>query len=412
MPADDADRVARSFRADAGRAVATLARAVGDLTLAEDAVADAYLVALERWPRDGFPAQPSSWILTTARRRAIDRLRRERIGREKLITIARLETTPAVAQETETGVSAIDDRLGLIFACCHPALGVDARVALTLKALGGLSVTEIADAFLVPHATMAQRLTRVKRKIHATNIPFEAPPEARLAERLDDVCSVIYLIFNEGYAATAGDQLIRADLCNEAIRLARMLATLMPQEPEVMGLLALLLYHDSRRCARTDAGGAVITLAHQDRSLWDRDAIAEADLLLVAAARHRLPARYQVEAAIASVHAHAATPDGIDWHAIVGLYDHLCAFAPSPVVSLNRAVAVAYAQGPEAGADAIAALPAAELESYHHYHVARADTLRRLGDLPGALRAYECALERTQHSGERAHIRATIAQLT
>jgi RNA polymerase sigma-70 factor (ECF subfamily) len=411
MPADDADRVARCFRTDAGRAVATLARAVGDLTLAEDAVADAYLVALERWPRDGFPVQPSSWILTTARRRAIDRLRRECIGREKLATIARLETAPAVAEETDAGVSAIDDRLGLIFACCHPALGVDARIALTLKALGGLSVAEIADAFLVPHATMAQRLTRVKTKIRATNIPFEAPSQARLAERLDDVCSVIYLIFNEGYAATAGEHLVRADLCNEAIRLARLLAALMPQEPEVMGLLALLLYADSRRSARTDADGAVITLVHQDRSLWDRDAIAEANALLVAAARHRVPARYQLEAAIASVHAHAATPDRIDWNAIVALYDHLCVFAPSPVVSLNRAVAVAYAQGPQAGADAIAALPAAELEEYHHYHVARADTLRRLGDLPAARRAYECALEHTQQAGERAHIRATIAQL-
>jgi RNA polymerase sigma-70 factor (ECF subfamily) len=411
MPTNDEDRIARCFRDDAGRAVASLARAVGDLTLAEDAVADAYVVALERWPCDGYPTQPSMWILTTARRRAIDRLRRERVGRAKLATLTALETASAAAEETDSDMTAIDDRLGLIFACCHPAINVDARVALTLKALGGLTVGEIADAFLVPHATMAQRLIRVKRKIRATNIPFDLPPEERLAERLDDVCSVIYLIFNEGYAPTSGAELVRADLCNEAVHLARMLAALMPQEPEVMGLLALLLYHDSRRAARTDADGVLVTLANQDRALWNRDAIAEADALVRAAARHRFPAPYQLEAAIASVHAHAATADDVDWSALVELYDYLRALAPSPIVDLNRAVAVAYALGPQAGTEALDALPLAELEGYHHYHVARADTLRRLGDVAGARTSYERALDQTQQSGERAHIEQAIAQL-
>ena len=374
-------------------------------------MADAYLIALERWPRDGMPANPSVWILTTARRRAIDRLRREHTGREKHVTLAALESAAAAPEETEEGVSAIDDRLGLIFACCHPAINLDARVALTLRALGGLSVDEIADAFLVPHATMAQRLIRVKRKIRATNIPFSLPPAERLPERLDDVCSVIYLIFNEGYAAKSAGELVRAELCDDALRLARMLAMLMPQEPEVMGLLALVLYHDSRRNARVDASGTLVTLARQDRSLWNHAAIAEADALLLAAARHRRAAPYQLQAAIASVHAHAASADAIDWNAIAGFYDHLRALAPSPVVELNRAVAVGYARGPKAGRAALDALPAAELDAYHPYHVARADVLRRLGDIDGARAAYQRALERVQQPGERAHLTAELSLL-
>ncbi len=408
---DAAQRVARCFREDAGRTVATLSRALGDIESAEDALQEAYLAALERWPRSGFPANPSAWILATARNRAIDRLRRERVGREKLRRLAALEIPPAPRDVFEgDAMTAIpDDRLSLIFACCHPALGIEARIALTLRTLAGLTVEEIADAFLVPHATMAQRVVRVKRKIRESVIPFDVPPAERLVERLDDVCTVLYLIFNEGYSASAGDRLIRRELCDDAIRLGRVLATLMPQEPEVMGLLALMLYHDSRRDARVASDGSMVTLVDQDRSTWDRAKIVEANALLEAAYRHRAPGPYQLQAAISYAHASAPTASAVDWHSIAALYAHLERMTPSPVVALNRAVAIGYADGPAAGLAALDALPQDALADYHLYHVARADALARLGRTAEARAAYQAALTGTLNAAERAYLRSKVA---
>jgi RNA polymerase sigma-70 factor (ECF subfamily) len=411
--ADAAEQVARCFREDAGRTVAALSRALGDIELAEDALQEAYVAALERWPHDGFPARPSAWIFATARNRALDRLRRARAGREKLQRLTALErverTEPADGGDAMDAIP--DDRLGLIFACCHPALGIEARIALTLRTLAGLTVEEIADAFLVPHATMAQRLVRVKRKIRESGIPFDIPPAERLPERLDDVCAVLYLIFNEGYASSAGDQLVRRELCDEAIRLGRVLDVLMPQEPEVMGLLALMLYHDSRRDARTAADGSLITLGEQDRATWDRAKIGEANALLRRASQHRAPGPYQVQAAIAFAHARAPSAGDVDWHAIAELYGHLEQLAPSPVVALNRAVAIGFARGPQAGLGALDALPAEALASYHPYHVARADALSRLGRATEARAAYRAAIERTQNAAEAAHLRAKLSRV-
>jgi RNA polymerase sigma-70 factor (ECF subfamily) len=414
ISAEAAKQVARCFRDDAGRTVAALSRALGDIDLAEDALQDAYLAALERWPRDGFPAQASAWIFTTARNRAVDRLRRERSGREKLRRLVALEPAQRVAPVGESDAMDVipDDRLSLIFACCHPALGFEARIALTLRTLAGLTVEEIADAFLVPHATMAQRLVRVKRKIRESVIPFDVPPAAQLPERLEDVCTVLYLIFNEGYAARAGDRLVRRELCDEAIRLGRVLNALMPQEPEVMGLLALMLYHDSRRDARTAADGSLITLAKQDRSTWDRAKIDEANALRARASLQRAAGTYQLQAAIAFAHARAATADEVDWPAIAELYAHLERIAPSPVVALNHAVAVGFARGPQAGLGALDRLRTDELTDYHFYHVARADALSRLGRTAEARSAYEAAIERTQNDAERSHLRAQMLALT
>lgn len=391
--------------------MATLSRLLGDIDLAEDALQEACVTALERWPRDGFPTHPSAWILTTARNAAINRLRRERTGREKaqLATLLEgaLRAGDAVEDDPMTGIP--DDRLGMIFACCHPALSVESRIALTLRTLAGMTTWEIADALLVAHATMAQRLVRVKRKIRDTRIPFEVPAPERLPQRLNDVCTVLYLIFNEGYAATSGDRLVRRELCDEAIRLCRVLATLMPAEPEVLGLLALMLYTDSRRDARVAPDGSLVLLAEQDRDRWNRAQIAEADLALEEAEKHRVLGSYQLQARIARVHTVAASAADVDWWTIAGLYEQLEVLQPSPVIALNRAVAIGFARGPAAALAVLDALPRRDLDGYHHFHLARADALKRLGRVGEAVAAYEAALSRTQNAAQQRHLRSLIA---
>jgi RNA polymerase sigma-70 factor (ECF subfamily) len=441
-----AEAVEQVFRAEHGRAVAVLARAFGDLDVAEEAVQEAFVVALRRWPEQGLPPSPAGWIVTTARNRAIDRLRRESTRADRQAEAASLygwgtdgvvlgargaaggsagalggHGAPAgpgdwIDDDEEGPVR--DDRLRLVFTCCHPALAPAARVALTLRLLGGLSTAEIARAFLVPEATMAQRLVRAKAKVREARIPYRVPREADLPQRLRAVLAVVYLVFTEGHTASSGDRLVREELCAEAIRLGRLLAELMPDEPEVLGLLALMLLTESRRPARertgdAPAGGAdavpqLVLLADQDRSLWDRALIAEGQALVRRCLRRGQPGPYQLQAAIAAVHSDAPTAAQTDWAQIVTLYDQLSAVAPSPVVALNRAVAVAEVDGPEA---ALALVDALDLPRFRLFHAIRADLLRRLARPAEAAAAYDAALALTDNAAERAFLAARRAAL-
>ncbi|QFY14963.1 sigma-70 family RNA polymerase sigma factor [Nonomuraea phyllanthi] len=399
--------VAEAFREEWGRVVATLIRVTGDWDLAEECAQEAFALALERWPRDGVPRRPGAWLTTAARNRAVDRLRRRTKEAAKLQEVATLADDHAPARD-DSGVP--DDRLRLIFTCCHPALPLEARVALTLRTLTGMTTAEIARAFLVSEPTMAKRLVRAKSKITNAGIPYRVPPAHLLPERTGSVLAVLYLLFNEGYAASAGADLVRRDLCAEAVRLARLLTRLMPDEPEAYGLLALMLLHHSRRAARVDAAGDLVTLEHQDRAKWDRGEIGEGVAVLEAALRRDRPGPYQLQAAIAACHATAPDAAGTDWARIAELYRRLARVVPSPVVRLNQAVAVAMADGPEAGLELVDALrDSGELAGYHLLPATRADLLRRLGRRPEAAAAYREALGLASTEAERRYLAERLA---
>jgi RNA polymerase sigma-70 factor (ECF subfamily) len=410
-----ADSVEAVFREERGRLLAMLVRQFGDLDLAEDAASEAIEAALECWPVDGVPATPVAWLLTTARRKAVDRLRRDRAYAARL-AIMQVEAQQHVDAASGQGADDVqdefpDERLRLFFTCCHPALPVEAQTALTLRCLAGLSTPEVARAFLVPEATMAQRIVRAKRKIRDARIVFRVPGSDELARRLPGVLRVVYLIFTEGYAASTGEELLRVDLTDEAIRLARILHRLLPAESEVSGLLALLLLVDARRAARTDAAGELVSLEDQDRGLWDADRIAEGRGLVVAALRGGGTGPYAIQAAIAAVHAEAASTSTTDWPQIVALYDVLARRSPSPVVQLNRAVAVAMRDGPEAGLAALDTLDGEALRGYHPLPAARADLLRRLGRTTEAAASYQAALDLASNERERAFLRKKLTEL-